>query len=114
MRTFFFWRRNDPLSIAFKATFWGVLAWVAVGIFTSAANALIGGVAAAQQAFAHPQNGMHRIEFYPNATVSEIVLDAATFEPATEQILRAYEVPGRVRVRARSLPELGRACESRE
>jgi S1-C subfamily serine protease len=74
----------------------------------------IGLVSDAIEAFARPANGQHTIEFYPNATVSEIVLDAETFGPASTEILRAYEVPSPMRKRELALPELGRACESRE
>ncbi len=41
-----FWRRNNLPSILFKSLFWGVLAWFAVGIFTSFQTAVIGGAAA--------------------------------------------------------------------
>ena len=64
--------------------------------------------------FAHPIDGAHIIEFYPNPTVSEVILDAESFGPATRDILRAYEVPRAMRQREGPLPELGRACESRE
>ena len=43
---FIFWRRNNLPSIVFKSLFWGVLAWLAVGIFSSFQTALIGGLAA--------------------------------------------------------------------
>lgn len=37
----FFWRRNHLPSIAFKCAFWGLIAWLAVGMFTNVRLALI-------------------------------------------------------------------------
>lgn len=47
MNIVLFWRRNNVPSIIFKSLFWGALAWLLVGIFTSFTTALIGGAAAA-------------------------------------------------------------------
>ena len=41
-----FWRRNNIPSIVFKSAFWGVLAWLAVGIFSSFETAVVAGLAA--------------------------------------------------------------------
>jgi S1-C subfamily serine protease len=67
-------------------------------------------IAGAEQAFKQPEDNLHRIAFYPNLTIREVVLDGATFEEATEAILSAYEVPDRLRLPDRELPELGPEC----
>jgi hypothetical protein len=75
---------------------------------------MISSVSDAEAALASPVKGAHVIEFYPNATVSEIMLDAESFGPASQEILRAYEVPSPIRRREVPLPEIGRPCETRE
>ncbi|MDQ7086350.1 MAG: hypothetical protein Q9Q13_00160 [Acidobacteriota bacterium] len=45
------------------------------------------------EALAHPEGGFQVIEFEPNMTRAEIVLDAAGFEAATARILQAFNIP---------------------
>jgi len=71
----------------------------------------IDSIADVEQAFEQPKDGLHRIVFYPNSTINEVVLDAATFEAATEAILAGYEVPERLRLPADALPDLGPPCD---
>jgi len=49
------------------------------------------------EALEHPVDGFHSIELQPNGTCHEIVLDAATFDEATDRILANYNIPARVR-----------------
>ena len=70
----------------------------------------IDSIADAEQAFKRPIGDVHRVVFYPNSTIREIVLDGTTFEEATQSILDDYEVPVRFRRRDRDLPELGPHC----
>ena len=70
-----------------------------------------GGVRDALEAFRHPEGDLHRLEFCPNGTATEMVLDAELFCVASEAILQAYEIPLGVRLREAPLPPLGDACE---
>ena len=70
----------------------------------------IDSIADVEQAFEQPKDGLHRIAFYPNMTVREVILDGATFEEATQAILSAYEVSDRRRLPDSELPELGPEC----
>ena len=45
------------------------------------------------EAFAHPVDGFHTVNFYPNMARMELVLDAGEFEAATRRILQAYNLP---------------------
>ena len=56
-------------------------------------------VSGAEEAFRHPIDGLHRIEFAADERRGEIVLDATDFAAATRRILEAYGVPGRARTR---------------
>jgi len=67
-------------------------------------------VASAAEALEHPEGKFHRIVLYPNGDTLEIILDAATLEAATKDILESYRIPSRMRA-GDSLPELGPACE---
>jgi len=67
-------------------------------------------IADAEQAFEQSPDDLHRIAFYPNSTVREVVLDRETFEEATQAILSAYDVPARLRLPDRELPDLGPPC----
>ncbi|HKL22164.1 MAG TPA: hypothetical protein VJ904_10175 [Tichowtungia sp.] len=51
-----------------------------------------------EEAFNHPRDGFHIIEFLPSYAVSKVILDAETFEEATADIMRKYEIPQRIRV----------------
>ena len=51
-----------------------------------------------EEAFQHPQDGFHIIEFLPSYAVSKVILDAETFEEATSSIMRKYEIPERIRI----------------
>jgi S1-C subfamily serine protease len=57
-------------------------------------------VADAEEAFHHPVDGLHRIDFYPDDDRSQVVLEAAGFEEATTRILAAYNIPERIRKRS--------------
>lgn len=70
----------------------------------------IDSIVEAEQAFKHPKDDLHRVVFYPNSAIREVVLDGATFEEATEAILSAYAVPDRLRRRESELPDLGPHC----
>ena len=50
-----------------------------------------------EDAFQHPQNGFHIIEFLPSYGISKVILDAETFKEATASIMRKYEIPARIR-----------------
>jgi S1-C subfamily serine protease len=56
-------------------------------------------IADAEEAFHHPVDGLHRLDFYPDDSRSQVVLEAAGFEEATARILEAYNVPERIRRR---------------
>jgi hypothetical protein len=70
----------------------------------------IDSIADVERAFKQPRDDLHRIAFYPNSTIREMILDGATFEEATQAIMSAYEVPDRLRLPDRELPELGPEC----
>jgi S1-C subfamily serine protease len=70
----------------------------------------IDSIADLEQGFAQPKDGLHRVVFYPNSSIGEVVLDATAFEQATEAILSAYEIPKRLRRSAREPPDLGPRC----
>jgi len=67
-------------------------------------------IADVERAFQQPRDALHRVVFYPNMTIREVVLDRATFEDATQAILSAYEIPERLRLPDGELPELGPEC----
>jgi S1-C subfamily serine protease len=70
----------------------------------------IDSIADAEAAFKQPEEDLHRIAFYPNFSVREVILDGPTFEEETQAILSAYEVPDRLRFPDNELPELGPEC----
>jgi len=70
----------------------------------------IDSIADVEEAFKQPIDDLHRIIFYANFTIREVILDGATFEEATQAILTAYEVPDRMRLPDSDLPELGPEC----
>jgi hypothetical protein len=39
------------------------------------------------------------IEFFPSYGMSKVILDAETFDSATERIMEKYQIPSRIRVR---------------
>ena len=59
----------------------------------------IDSVAEVEEAFRHPENGLHRVRFHPADLRWEVHLDAEGFEAATAQILEDYNVPQRIRTR---------------
>lgn len=64
-------------------------------------------IAAAAEAFRHPQDGFHTVELKPNGQASLVVLDAEGFERATAEILEEYGIPEASRPATRVPPELG-------
>ena len=70
-------------------------------------------IAGVDEAFQHPEGDFHRIVFEPNPVRVEVVLEAATFEQATREILDEYQIPQRLRLRETPLPDLGDACPER-
>lgn len=72
----------------------------------------IDSVAAAAEAFRHPENGLHRLVFHPADLRWEVFLDAEGFDEATEEILRAYSIPSSLRVREPEAELSPAECES--
>src|SRR5882672_2975427 len=70
-------------------------------------------IADVDEAFKHPERDFHRIVFEPNPVRAEVVLDAATLEKATQDVLDEYQIPERRRLREAPLPDLGDACPGR-
>lgn len=70
----------------------------------------IDSIADAVQAFEHPKGDVHRIAFYPNMMIREVILDRATFAEATEVISSAYGVADHLRLAETELPDLGPEC----
>ncbi len=70
----------------------------------------IDSIADVAQAFTQPKDDLHRIVFYPNSTIREVILDRETFEEATQTILSAYDIPSRLRLADGELPDLGPEC----
>jgi len=63
------------------------------------------------EAFAHPEGDYHRIELLPGGPLTEVILDAATFDAANTEIDEGYRVGEPLRVAA-PLPDLGPPCPS--
>jgi hypothetical protein len=61
-------------------------------------------------ALGNPREGFHVIDLAPESSRGRIVLDAATLDAATAEILESYEVPVGLRLRDRPLPEGGGEC----
>ncbi len=57
-----------------------------------------------------PVDGLDTVTFEPNALRSEIVLDAASLDAATAEILKTFGISGAVRLPAAPLPDPGPAC----
>ncbi|MCU0858950.1 MAG: hypothetical protein MUC65_11175 [Pontiellaceae bacterium] len=53
-----------------------------------------------EEAFQHPQNGFHIIEFTPSYGPSKVILDAEKFNEATRKIMDKYQIPSRIRMNA--------------
>lgn len=51
-----------------------------------------------EEAFQHPQDGFHIIEFLPSYGISKVILDANNFETATTAIMEKYNIPVRIRI----------------
>jgi len=62
-------------------------------------------IADMEEAFKHPAGKFHVIELVPSFGMSRVILDASTFESATESIMNKYRIPQRIRLRAEPLPE---------
>lgn len=71
----------------------------------------IGSIADVLQALDDPQDGFHVIRLAPDSTRTEVVLDAATFDAATEEIAHTYQVPTPFRLPASPLPPGGGSCD---
>jgi S1-C subfamily serine protease len=52
-----------------------------------------------EEAFRHPVDGFHIIEFMPSYGMSKVILDAETFAAATAAIMEKYQIPVRIRTR---------------
>lgn len=63
-------------------------------------------------ALAEPEAGFHVVRLAPNSDFGELVLDAETFDTASERILKAYDIPAFMRGSQTPLPELGDACDA--
>jgi hypothetical protein len=50
-----------------------------------------------EQAFQHPLDGFHVIEFMPCYGMNKVILDAAHFDEATSVIMEKYQIPARIR-----------------
>ena len=70
----------------------------------------IDSIADAVQAFERPEGDIHRVVFYPNLMIREVILDQATFAEATRSISSAYGVSERLRVAETELPDMGPEC----
>lgn len=51
-----------------------------------------------EEAFLHPENGFHVIEFIPSYGINKVILDAERFEEATRSIMENYQIPSRIRM----------------
>ncbi len=51
-----------------------------------------------EEAFQHPVDGFHIIEFIPSYGINKVILDAAEFESATSAIMEKYQIPQRIRL----------------
>jgi len=51
-----------------------------------------------EDAFAHPLDGYHIIEFMPTYGTSKVILDATEYENATARIMETYQIPERIRL----------------
>ncbi|WP_136063229.1 PDZ domain-containing protein [Pontiella sulfatireligans] len=51
-----------------------------------------------EEAFQHPEDGFHVIEFLPGYGTSKVILDAAPFKDATAAIMEKYQIPTRIRL----------------
>ncbi|HET6372541.1 MAG TPA: hypothetical protein VFG76_04495 [Candidatus Polarisedimenticolia bacterium] len=70
----------------------------------------IGKIEDVTEALRAPQVGFHVIDLAPESWPGQIVLDAATLESATAEIMKAYDVPAAARPREEPLPEGGGDC----
>lgn len=51
-----------------------------------------------EEAFQHPQDGFHVIEFMPTYGMNKVILDAEHFDAATAAIMDKYQIPSRIRI----------------
>jgi hypothetical protein len=65
----------------------------------------IGKIEDVVDALGSPEAGFHVIDLAPESSRGQVVLDAATFEAATAEIVRDYQVPAIMRLRTISLPK---------
>jgi S1-C subfamily serine protease len=69
-------------------------------------------IGALEEAFAQPLDGYQVVELAPNLRRTQIVLDAADFEVASERIRTAYQIPEAGRRAAHPPIPLGTVCPS--
>jgi len=60
-------------------------------------------------AFSHPEAGYQHIELLPGGPITEVIVDAATFEAADAEINEGYRITEPIR-KEKPLPDLGPAC----
>ena len=70
----------------------------------------IGGITDVVEALAAPSGEFHVFDLAPDSSRGQVVLDAATLDAATAEILDAYQVPEAVRLPGHPLPEGGGTC----
>jgi len=70
----------------------------------------VGSIPELAEAFRHPADGVHRIEFRSNSARAQIVLAADELSAATARILEAYNIPEEYRAPASAPPDLGPVC----
>ncbi len=68
-------------------------------------------VADADEAFRHPVDGFHRLKFYRDDLLREVVLDAADFEESTAWVLENYGIRARIRLRAPGRERVAVECD---
>jgi len=62
------------------------------------------------EGLAQPQNGFHLLRLAPDSGRELVVLDAATMDQATAEVMETYRVPEAVRLPQVPLPEGGGDC----
>lgn len=70
----------------------------------------IGSIADVAAALGTPRDGFQVFTLAPDSTHGRVILDAATFESATNEILEIYDIPQAARLPDQPLPEGGGEC----
>ena len=70
-------------------------------------------IADMEEAFKHPQGDFHVIECIPNFGISKIILDAKTFDAATQRIMKTYHISHRLRLRKSLSKKLATVSETK-